>query len=142
MEIQSNKKTAYFLIELIINCLFFVIAAAICVNLFVSGHLDSTRSNELSVAMTEASNAAEVVKAFDGDSEKIAECLGGASIQDDLVEIYYDEFWQVVEDESLQKYILSISMDNSEEMVNATIIVQSDDRVFFELLEVKHFLGA
>ncbi len=143
MQQQASKKTAYFLIELIINCLFFVIAAAVCINLFVTGYIDSKKSGELSVAMTEASNTAEVLKATDGDLSSTIEILGFGEVQNGMLYVYYDENWQVVTDESLYEYILSVKLNEADElMLDSLISVQNMQSQEIYNLNVKHFLMA
>lgn len=60
---RSSSKSGLFLIELIIAIVFFAVASAICIQLFVKAHLISTRSTDISTASIIAQNTAEQFKA-------------------------------------------------------------------------------
>ena len=62
--------------ELIIAILFFSLAAAICIQLFVKSHMISERSIALNHSILLAQNTAEIFYAMNGDPEKMASLLG------------------------------------------------------------------
>jgi len=62
--------------ELIIAILFFSLAAAICIQLFVKSHMISERSIALNHSILLAQNTAEIFYATNGDPEKMASLLG------------------------------------------------------------------
>ena len=62
--------------ELIIAILFFSLAAAICIQLFVKSHMISERSIALNHSILLAHNTAEIFYATNGDPEKMASLLG------------------------------------------------------------------
>ena len=59
MSTQNNSRTSLFLMELIIVILFFAIASAICLRLFVGAHLLSEKDKDLSHALVWAQNLSE-----------------------------------------------------------------------------------
>jgi hypothetical protein len=60
---NQSSKSRYFLVELLTNCLLFAVAAAICIAIFAHGNMTGKKSAALSMAVAEAQNVAESVKA-------------------------------------------------------------------------------
>lgn len=73
---NNARKTGLFLMELIIAILFFSLAAAICIQLFVKSHMISERSIALNHSILLAQNTAEFFYATNGNPEKMASLLG------------------------------------------------------------------
>lgn len=73
---NNARKTGLFLMELIIAILFFSLAAAICIQLFVKSHMISEHSIALNHSILLAQNTAEIFYATNGDPEKMASLLG------------------------------------------------------------------
>ena len=73
---NNARKTGLFRMELIIAILFFSLAAAICIQLFVKSHMISERSIALNHSILLAQNTAEIFYATNGDPEKMASLLG------------------------------------------------------------------
>lgn len=73
---NNARKTGLFLMELIIAILFFSLAAAICIQLFVKSHMISEHSIVLNHSILLAQNTAEIFYATNGDPEKMASLLG------------------------------------------------------------------
>lgn len=65
----TSHKSSLFLLELILAILFFSIASAVCVQLFVKSHLLSKQAEILSVAVNECSDAAEIIYSADTETE-------------------------------------------------------------------------
>ncbi len=65
----TSHKSSLFLLELILAILFFSIASAVCVQLFVKSHLLSRQAEILSIAVNECSDAAEIILSADTDAE-------------------------------------------------------------------------
>lgn len=100
---SNARKTGLFLMELIIAILFFSLAAAICVQLFVKSHTISERSIALNHSILLTQNTAEIFYATNGDPVEMASLLGNgespdtAAIADSdststLTLLYTDEF--------------------------------------------------
>lgn len=73
---NNARKTGLFLMELIIAILFFSLAAAICIQLFVKSHMISERSIALNHSILLTQNTAEIFYATNGNPEKMASLLG------------------------------------------------------------------
>lgn len=65
----TSHTSGLFLLELILAILFFSIASAICVQLFVKSHLLSRKAENLSIAVNECSDAAEIILSSDNQTE-------------------------------------------------------------------------
>lgn len=69
---QPPRSSSLFLLELIFSILFFSVASAVCVLVFVRAHILSRDSRALQEAVTLCSNAAEASNASSSASEALA----------------------------------------------------------------------
>ncbi len=88
---QKSSRSALFLMELIFSILFFALASAVCVQLFVKAHLLSVSTQELNHALTSAQSAAACLQAKQGDAAAALGVLGSEGTADTL---YYNADWQ------------------------------------------------
>ncbi len=88
---QKSSRSALFLMELIFSILFFALASAVCVQLFVKAHLLSVNTQELNHALTSAQSAAACLQAKQGDAAAALGVLGSDGTADTL---YYNADWQ------------------------------------------------
>ncbi len=133
----KRPNSRYFMLELIINSLFFILAAAVCLNLFAYGFSQSDESRDLSQASMKAQQAAEVIKATGDDKQTMAELLGGTITADGCV-VTYNNDWQV---EQEGEFLLNIATTVDElDILRAQISVSSQDGQIFEL-DVVRFVG-
>ncbi len=72
MKNNTTSRSGLFLMELIISILFFSLAGAVCVKLFVNSHIISKSSVELNHSLEWSQNVAEVFYSCNGDIEKMA----------------------------------------------------------------------
>ncbi len=72
MKSNTSSRSGLFLMELIISILFFSLAGAVCVKLFVNSHIISKNSVELNHALEWSQNMAEVFYACNGDITEMA----------------------------------------------------------------------
>lgn len=86
---QKSSRSALFLMELIFSILFFALASAVCVQLFVKAHLLSVSTQELNHALTSAQSAAASLQAKQGDAAAALGVLGGEGDT-----LYYNANWQ------------------------------------------------
>ncbi len=135
MKIQSAQ-SRHFLVELIVNLLFFFIMAAVCLSIFTNGHTISNNSHTLSMATLQAQSAAESFKASKGDTQLLADILNVTSSED--LNLYYDENWLLTSEENAV-YTLNLDVENSSEnMHSATIAIAKGDDLIYTL-EVKSY---
>ena len=65
------RSSSLFLMELILAILFFSVASAVCVQIFVTSHMLSNDSRALNHGVNECANLAEIIDTADG----IEDCL-------------------------------------------------------------------
>lgn len=98
-------KSRLFLLELMIDLLFFCICGAVCLAVFAHAHGLSVSSGELSNAVLKAESAAEDYRAAGGDVQRVAQRLG-AQADDEILQLYYDARWQPTDGEAA--YVLTL----------------------------------
>ena len=94
MKIQRGGN-GLLLIELFIALMFFSLAAAICLQIFIGAHNFSEDASNKSRAAIESQNIAECFKAADGDIDELAKLLG-AETRSGTLEIWFDSSWNRV----------------------------------------------
>ncbi len=136
---KQRSKAVYFLMELILNCLIFAIAAAICLSLFVQGHLESRDSTALSNATIEAQRVIETAKMTEGDTATLATILQAQTEADQLT-LYYDEAWQEVSAEQAV-YTLYLTQEmGAEGLLSIGVTVLHGEALVYELSGAR-FIG-
>lgn len=109
MQNNASSRTGLFLMELIIAVLFFALAGAICVQLFVQAHIVSSKSVALNHGVLWAQNTAEAFYGCNGNVTEMTELFENSSCQklDDstIFCLYFDEDFNPV---SQPLYISSI----------------------------------
>lgn len=71
MQTKNSSKSGIFLMELILSILFFAIAAAVCVKLFVTAHRLSDQSVNLNHAVSMAESVAEAFYGCNGNAGEL-----------------------------------------------------------------------
>ena len=106
-------KRTLFLIEQLIAILFFALAAAVCVQLFVNSHAISQENSDLNYALILAQNGAEAFKAANGDLEYAAQLLENDAhgfVNGKSISMSYNSDWQQCESIDAA-YIMEISAE-------------------------------
>lgn len=127
------RSSGLFLMELILAILFFSIASAVCVQIFVKSHLLSVESRALNQAVNKCTSAAEYISSVSGEG-----------VETGTETIYYDDdFTECDRDEAL--YMMNVDTETEEDggMVNAHIEVRqagnrADGKVIYEL-DIAHY---
>lgn len=96
MRNKASSRSGLFLMELIISILFFSLAGAVCVRLFVNSHIVSRNSVELNHALEWTQNVAEVFYGCNGNEEEMQKlfeniCLDGKANADAAFYLLFDE---------------------------------------------------
>ena len=135
---NNARKTGLFLMELIIAILFFSLAAAICIQLFVKSHMISERSIALNHSILLAQNTAEIFYATNGNPEKMASLLGcgessdTAAIADSenastLTLIYTDKFDRLnpaqAASAAAYQQTISLSADSDPALITCHVVI-------------------
>lgn len=135
---NNARKTGLFLMELIIAILFFSLAAAICIQLFVKSHMISEHSIALNHSILLAQNTAEIFYAADGDLTAMAFLLGcgessgiaGTADSDSattLTLLYTDKFNRLDPDQAATaaayQQTISLSADSDPALITCHIVI-------------------
>lgn len=104
MERTPAKRSSLFLLELMIAILFFCLASAVCVQIFVKAHTISSKTQELNTALEKVSGYTELF-------------LADALTENE--EIFYDADWQECgEDEA--SYKIEIQVEPEGKLLHGT----------------------
>lgn len=93
MHKRLSSRTGLFLLELIISILFFCVASAVCIQLFVASHTTDRKSRNLTKAVKCCEDFAEVFTAAYGNVAAIQDFMAPTVIQEDIFSYYYDKNW-------------------------------------------------
>lgn len=147
---NQSSKSRYFLVELLVNCLLFAVAAAICIAIFAHGNMTEKKSTALSMAIAESQNVAESVKAAEGDLQMLGTLLD-AGEESGVYILRYDEDWQRFPDgadgsddpdDAGAVYELRAVIDIDENNMLQADISVTDKKEIIYTLRVLRYLGA
>ena len=134
MKTSSSSRSGLFLMELIISILFFSLAGAVCVKLFVNSHIISQNSVELNHALEWSQNVAEVFYGCNGDFNEMTDlfqsqfgnCTASASDQSFLLlfDNDFEPFATTHDSDWALRYTLQASIEQKEELFYCHIMVQ------------------
>lgn len=116
------KRSSLFLMELMIAILFFSLASAVCVQLFVKSHLLTREAADLNQAVSQAQSAAEVIRTTDCSSSAVREFLPDAVVDTHGFRLYYDSEWNFCKKEDA-KYLLRADLSFQPQMLYSHIEV-------------------
>ena len=136
------QASSLFLLELTLAILFFSIASAVCVQIFVKSRSMSLQAQELNAAVREVSSAAEIIRAskdrteaeelirsFYGDSVIWTETAGEESLPIVFYVSYDNSFSLCASAAEPGAYEMQIALSASEGMLTADLTYRkSDDR--------------
>lgn len=108
-----RNRTVLSLMEQLMMLLVFALAAAICVATFAHAHTINSLAEDLDTAVILCRNAAEVIKATNGDEEKTAKVLDG-SLDGDTIRVCYDNALNV---NCQGRYALTIQLAGTRDLI-------------------------
>ena len=108
MERTPAKRSSLFLLELMIAILFFCLASAVCVQIFVKAHTISRETEELNMVLEKVSGYTELF-------------LADALTEDQ--KIYYDEDWQECKEDAAS-YMIAIQVEPDGKLLHGTFTAQ------------------
>jgi len=120
---MKNKSTLM-LLELVIMLLVFLLAAALCLRAFAWADTRSAEGSREDMALLQAQNAAEVLKAAGGNFAAAAERLGG-QWDSEVWLLRFDENWEPVD--SVGVFILEARPEKTENACLGAAQVQIRD---------------
>lgn len=146
---MKSSKSNLFLLELIISILFFSIASAACIQLFVKAHLLDNKTKEQNLAVTWSQNLAELWQFSAGDMSIVYKQLSGdyditgdSIVLSDNMEsviLSFDKDFCLSDSHVLYHAILSDSgYDSSTQLLNAEISFIKGSETFYTLPLMYH----
>ncbi|MCH5276088.1 MAG: hypothetical protein J1E65_09615 [Lachnospiraceae bacterium] len=139
------SKSSLFLMELIISILFFSIASAVCIQLFVKAHLLNNRTQEQNQTVVWSQNLAELWRAYDGDNILISdqlrvdyECQDSSiyltNVAPYALVLYFNQDWELSDRDIVYHVVLSGSTYDSESrLINSEIQVSRGEELLYSL---------
>lgn len=121
---KLKSKTSLVLMELIVTILFFSLASAVCVQLFVRSHLLNKETRELNNAINICQSIAEVMNGTDGSLEQIQAYFPSATGDDDYFVIYYDENFKSTLDMDNYAYCADVTVTPIGNLYNMSILFE------------------
>lgn len=144
MRNHSRSKSSLFLTEIIISILFFSIASACCIQIFVRGHLISEENKNLNHAQNLAASMAETLTASEGNEQIILRNFPDAQLTEESVILYYNKDWESC-DETESKFILQTTFQKTADTISGEITVteqgdhsQQENTIIYKLPFRKH----
>lgn len=109
MKTRYASRSGLFLIELILSIFFFMIAAAVVLQLFVKSHLIKENTININHALLYTQNISEVFLANDGELEAVKalytdQLMDISDLADNAVLLLFDKNWNFTADETNAKY--------------------------------------
>lgn len=132
MSNNSSSKTGLFLMELIISLLFFSLAGAVCIQLFVQSHLLSNKSVDLKHSVLWAQNVAEAFYGCNGNIQEMSELLDNCVLDRDaenqgtLIILFDKDFHSLQESDSTPAadYRLLAHIAEGTDLMNCNITIE------------------
>lgn len=110
MRHTRGTKSSLFLIEFIIVLFFFLLVAAVCIQVFVRAYFLSRESENLSHAQTIVQSFAEALKGSDGSIDDMQELMPELTLHGGSYEAWYDSQWEPCGEEDAA-FLLSADMN-------------------------------
>lgn len=130
----SKSRAPLVLMEQLVMVLVFALAAAVCIQSFVMTGIRSKKLVQKDHAMMVCESLAEIVKACHGDKNKILSETGG-SLQEDRIQVSYDENWNRVPREDAV-YMAVFQLQDTKSLCHRgtiTVTAQENEDVLFSL---------
>ena len=127
-----TKKSALFLLEIMISILFFSLASAVCVRLFAKSYETAEQSRALHRAVIEAQNLAEVLRHTEDPLAGLSEVFPNGTITNECFTHVYEEH--------AKTYQAKVDIQYHNQMQTACItVVEADSRKeIYQLSIQKH----
>lgn len=118
---KHSPRTSLFLIELVLSIFFFIVATAVCMQLFVNTYLLNQQTMEINQALLWSQNLAEPFLGNDGDYSIIKtlfsdiDCITEFSLEpDSSLLLCFDKNWNSIHSFEDSKYIIFSTFSNDE----------------------------
>ena len=131
--------------ELVISILFFSIASAVCIQLFVKAHLLNVRTQEQNQTVVWSQNLAELWRAYEGDPLLIYDRLRADYVCEDssvyltnlppyALILYFNEDWELSDSNITYQVVLSgTAYDEESRLISSKIEVSKGEELLYSL---------
>ncbi len=137
MNQQPARRSSLFLMELIVAILFFSLAAAVCVRLFVKSHTLEQDSVSLTHAVNAASSAADIFRSQNDVYSFLKEQFPKGEKTETGYAYYYDEHWKLCS-ASEGCFTVQFSTADASDLLKGTITVTKGNELLYELTVQKY----
>lgn len=118
---NAKSRTSLVLMEIIVTILFFSLASAVCVKLFVHSHLISEDTRRLNKAIGITQSISEIMNGTDGSISEIRKFFPDAEGDDNYFVIYYDSNFNETFDDENAEYAADVTVTNVGRLYNMTV---------------------
>lgn len=144
---RHNNTSSLFLLELILAVLFFSVASALCIQIFIKAHLMSQDARDLNFAVNEVSSMAEQISAStlplntaassDDTASDSSTQMSADALQDGTA--YYDSSYASCE-KADAAYVLTVHYEPEDTLLKVHISMDTiaDNRNIYALDVTKH----
>lgn len=144
---RHNNTSSLFLLELILAVLFFSVASALCIQIFIKAHLMSQDARDLNFAVNEVSSMAEQISAgtlplntaasSDDTASDSSTQMSADALQDGTA--YYDSSYASCE-KADAAYVLTVHYEPEDTLLKIHIFMDTiaDNRNIYALDVTKH----
>lgn len=151
MNRSSNSKSSLFLMEMMIAILFFSLASAVCLRMFTRSSQMSKDTTNLNMAVNQAGNAAELLKAAgqasgENRDKNAGDDLPGSALllseypdavrNASSLQVFYDEEWTPCDKEK-GAYFMEITCSKDALLLYHIHVAKVDDRVDIYSIDLK-----
>ncbi len=152
---MRSSKSSLFLMEILISILFFSVAAAACIQLFVKAHVLDNQTKEQNQAVIWSQNLAELWHTPNGDAYSVYDQLGkdypeatknGAIYFSNITPsftLYFNKDWELCSAEHSSEIVYYITFsdigyDEKTQLYTAEISFHKGEEIFYQLSLSKH----
>jgi hypothetical protein len=136
---QNASRTGLFLIELILSIFFFIIAAAVVLQLFVNSHFISNKTISINNALLYSQNMSEVFLSDNGNFDSVKDLYSNQLVEvpstsDNIILLLFDKSWLPINDFEDAQYSIVADYSYDEEYKSALL---DTDYIYHQ--EVKNY---
>lgn len=137
MQTQQTHHSSLFLFELMIALLLFILAATICVRLFVKSHTLEIENQELNHAVSNAISVAEMIRSTENPLPFLQEEYPLGSCNNSGYVIYYDSTWTPCS-ASVGVYFIELQVKKQDDFLLGFIDIYKYDNILYSLTIKKY----
>jgi hypothetical protein len=136
---HNASRTGLFLIELILSIFFFIIAAAVVLQLFVKSHSISNSTISVNNALLYSQNMSEVFLAGDGDFSGVRDLYKNQvvdmpNVSNDTIILLFDKDWEGTSSFEEARYCIVADYSYDEKFSYLDVYVNEYSDVIYEVI--------